>query len=80
MSSISPFAVAQLNQRLDAGDDVLPLRRVRCVSAASRSRRMFILTPAHGAQVVALAVEEQLVEERRGGIGRSAARRGRMTR
>ncbi len=36
--------VAQVDQRLDHGEDVFLAQRCACVSGASRSRRMFIFT------------------------------------
>ena len=69
------LAVAQADQRLDHGEDVLLAQR------AHRVRRVEVephvhLHPADGREVVALGVEEDAVEQRRPRLPASAARPG----
>ena len=68
------LAVAKFHQRLDAGDDVVPVERALGVRLAEVEAHVH-LDPAHGREVIAFPVEEQRVEERRGRFdGRRLAR------
>ena len=68
------FAVAQVHQRPDHGDDVLGAQRAHRVVALEIEPHVH-LDAADGREVVALRIEEQRVEERRGRIdGRRLAR------
>jgi hypothetical protein len=66
------LAVAQFGQRLDAGDDIIAVQRALGVGLAQIQTHVH-LDAAHGRQVIALAVEEQRVEQLRWPPRRSAA-------
>ncbi len=61
------LAVAQLDQRLDHGDDVLVAQGAHGVGRIEVQAHVH-LDPADGGEVIALGVEEQLLEQRRGGL------------
>ena len=62
-------AVAQVHQRLDAGDDVLVAERAEGVRRVEVEAHVH-LHPADGREVVALRIEEQRVEHDVGGLDR----------
>jgi len=68
------LAVAQFDQRLDTGDDVVLAQRTLRVGGIEVEAHVH-LHAAHGRQVIALAVEEQALEQVRGRFdGRRLAR------
>ena len=68
------LAVAQLDQSLDAGDDVLVAEGAHGVGGVEIEAHVH-LHAAHGRKIIALAVEEQGIEQGRSGVdGRRLAR------
>ena len=62
-------AVAQTDQRLDDGEDVLAAQRAHGIRRIEIEAHVH-LDPAHGRQVVALRIEEDAVEQRLRGLRR----------